>query len=256
MPAGWLFASFFKLVGIVLLCAGIAGAVLPGRTRHRVTAGLQLATLGVLLTWLGGYALLKLTDRPLASPFVLEALFSSLIAVAAAWVASTVARPSPFLLAVPLVGLLNAMGAMVARDAPGEGLALKLGAPLLLGGLGALWLHPQHDPIDHNPAVVSRLTLQWWTWLARAEGSSLLLLMGVVTPAKRLLGWPLDPHGYVGWVHGGLVLLYVASLWPMRRWHGWSAGRLALAFLASLLPFGTFLFERRVLDRDPISPGR
>jgi integral membrane protein len=244
----WLIASFAKLFGLCLFVAGLAGAVLPAPSHQRARSALHLGTIGLVLTWLGGYALLKLTDRPLASPFVLQSMFVSLFALSASWITATSARPHAGWLAAPLVGLLSALGLMVTRDQPGSAASLALSAiaPLLLGAAGGLWLAPQHTPTGHDPARLRQITLRWWTWLARAEGSSLLLLLGVITPLKRGFGWAVDPHGYVGWLHGALVLLYLVSLWPMRRWHGWTASRLAAAFVASLLPFGTFVFERRL----------
>ena len=92
-----------------------------------------------------------------------------------------------------------------------------------------------------NPSQLRAL----FVWIARLEGSSLLLLMGVCMPLKYLGGWPLGVE-VVGMAHGVLFLLYVAALavvtfalrWPLM----FSAG----ALLASVLPFGTFVVERRM----------
>lgn len=252
MPAWWLIASFTKLVGIVLLSAGLVGAVLPGPTSRRMTAALSFGTWGLLLTWMGGYAIMKITERSLSAPFISQALLVSLVGLAAAWLAATRARPSLGTLFLPVAGLLSALGAMVTRELPMDAPTwlLRAAVPVLLGAVAAFWLRGQHDAQEHDAALVQARTRSWWRWLARAEGTSLLVLLGFVTPAKLFLGWHLDPDGYVGWAHGSLVLLYVASLLPMRRWHDWSFVRLGLAFVASLLPLGTFLFERRFLKED------
>ncbi|HJK98568.1 MAG TPA: DUF3817 domain-containing protein [Polyangiaceae bacterium LLY-WYZ-14_1] len=81
-----------------------------------------------------------------------------------------------------------------------------------------------------------------------AEGVSYLLLLGIAMPLKYLAGWPLAVQ-VVGWAHGvlfvafGLVALQVtiARRWPFRR--------LVEAGLAALLPFGPFVWDRKVLDR-------
>jgi len=80
-----------------------------------------------------------------------------------------------------------------------------------------------------------------------AEGTSYLVLLGVAMPLKYLAGWPLGVE-VVGWIHGllfvafGLVALQVtiARRWPFRR--------LVEAGIASLLPFGPFVWDRRVLQ--------
>jgi integral membrane protein len=88
-------------------------------------------------------------------------------------------------------------------------------------------------------------TLTWFFHVARAEGLSLLLLFGVAMPLKYALGNPILVP-YVGWAHGVLVFLYLIALQSVARVEGWGLTRIAAAFVASLLPFGTFVFERRL----------
>ena len=97
-----------------------------------------------------------------------------------------------------------------------------------------------------NPSPTPSPTLAWFFNVARAEGVSLLLLFGVAMPLKYALGNPILVP-YVGWAHGVLVFLYLIALQSVARVEGWGVLRVALAFVASLLPFGTFVFERRVL---------
>ena len=253
MTTWWLVASFLKFLGALAWSAGILGAVAPGRSARRLSAGLHLGTLGLLLTWFGGYGLLKASDQSLSEPYVLESLLISLTALTAAWWAASLPRPGVLWTGLPIAGLAATVGGMVTRAASGEPirLALMLVIPLLLGAAAGSYLSAGHDPDEHDVDVVRAVSHGWWTWLARAEGTSLLLLLGFVTPLKRIADVHLDPGGYVGWVHGGLVMAYVASLVPMARWHGWPLSRVALAFVASLLPFGTFAFERRYLGAPP-----
>ena len=79
-------------------------------------------------------------------------------------------------------------------------------------------------------------------WIARAEGLSLLVLMGLAVPLKY--GWGMTEATIVpGWIHGALFVAYVAALAWVSRAEGWSLLRSGLAFMAAWLPFGTMAFE-------------
>ncbi|TVQ86191.1 MAG: DUF3817 domain-containing protein [Deltaproteobacteria bacterium] len=87
--------------------------------------------------------------------------------------------------------------------------------------------------------------LRWFLWVARAEGVSLLLLFGLAMPLKYGAGIPelVQP---IGMAHGALFMVYLIALWHTGRVERWGALRYLLGFVASLLPFGTFIFERRL----------
>ena len=52
-----------------------------------------------------------------------------------------------------------------------------------------------------------------------------------------------------GWIHGVLFLTYVGLLaWVAFR-QSWPPLEIALAFAAAFVPFGTFMFERRLDKR-------
>lgn len=81
--------------------------------------------------------------------------------------------------------------------------------------------------------------------LALLEGVSFLLLLGVAMPLKYFASLPAAVQ-VVGWAHGVLFVLVVASLlqvWLVARW---PLLRVALVFLATLVPFGPFLLDRRL----------
>lgn len=80
-------------------------------------------------------------------------------------------------------------------------------------------------------------------WL---EGGSYLLLLLVAMPLKYVWG---DPRmvSVVGMAHGLLFVLYVGLAFAMYDREDWSLKKLAGAMLASVLPFGPFVFDRRVL---------
>ncbi|MEL6674922.1 MAG: DUF3817 domain-containing protein [Bacteroidota bacterium] len=80
-----------------------------------------------------------------------------------------------------------------------------------------------------------------------AEAISFILLMFIAMPLKYLADIP-EPVTYLGWAHGvlfilfcsaaGLVMLaYKKSIW-------WFAG----GFIAALLPFGPFVWDKKVLQ--------
>jgi integral membrane protein len=85
--------------------------------------------------------------------------------------------------------------------------------------------------------------LSTFLWVARLEGLSLIVLMGIAMPLKYGLGWE---HATMvpGWAHGVLFVAYTALLFAVGFQQRWSLGRVVAGGAASLLPFGTFVFER------------
>ncbi|MDH4086566.1 MAG: DUF3817 domain-containing protein [Nitrospira sp.] len=84
---------------------------------------------------------------------------------------------------------------------------------------------------------------------ALAEGSSFLLLLFVAMPMKYLMGMP-RVVTVVGAIHGILFLAYVAQLAMLRTTHQWDNKFSFYAFLASLLPFGPFLFDKHLCEKE------
>lgn len=82
--------------------------------------------------------------------------------------------------------------------------------------------------------------------MALLEGTSLILLLFVAVPLKRMYGMP-EAVSVIGPVHGALfiafniVLFYHVVKGPI------SEGKGFLGFLASLIPFGTFYYKAKVL---------
>lgn len=84
-----------------------------------------------------------------------------------------------------------------------------------------------------------------------AEGTSFLLLLGIAMPLKYLAGMPMAVK-LVGWAHGVLFVLYCLSILDVMRKERWPLSKGALAFIAAWLPFGPFVFDRRVLAADEV----
>jgi integral membrane protein len=80
------------------------------------------------------------------------------------------------------------------------------------------------------------------TWL---EGISFLLLLGVAMPLKYLADLPLAVR-VVGLLHGVLFMIVIVALVRTMRIARWPLGRGVLVLVAALLPFGPFLFDRRL----------
>jgi integral membrane protein len=82
-------------------------------------------------------------------------------------------------------------------------------------------------------------------WVAKIEGVSFLVLLGIAMPLKYAAGLPIAVK-LVGWAHGVLFVLFLISL----GYAWWKAklplGLSALVFIASLLPFGPFVIDGRL----------
>ena len=78
------------------------------------------------------------------------------------------------------------------------------------------------------------------------EGISYLALFAVSMPLKYWADIP-EPNIYIGYVHGGLFILYmlIAILFSTER--KWSIKTMFWVIAAALLPFGTFYLEENYL---------
>ncbi|MBX3332830.1 MAG: DUF3817 domain-containing protein [Nitrospira sp.] len=84
---------------------------------------------------------------------------------------------------------------------------------------------------------------------ALAEGSSFLVLLFIAMPMKYLMGMPRVVTA-VGAIHGILFLLYVAQLAKLRTTYQWDNRFSLYAFLASLFPFGPFVFDKYLREKE------
>jgi integral membrane protein len=87
-------------------------------------------------------------------------------------------------------------------------------------------------------------TLRKLTWV---EGISFLLLLGVAMPLKYAAGRP-GAVKVFGWIHGALFALLCVVLALEARRRRWPLKWALLVFVAALIPFGPFLFDRRIAD--------
>ncbi|MEZ0542054.1 DUF3817 domain-containing protein [Fibrella arboris] len=78
-----------------------------------------------------------------------------------------------------------------------------------------------------------------------AEGLSLLLLVFIAVPLKRIGGHP-EAVQLIGPIHGLLFLLYVLTIIQAKTEYNWPLGKTMLALLASFIPGGTFYADHKV----------
>lgn len=91
---------------------------------------------------------------------------------------------------------------------------------------------------------MQKRSLQALRYVGCAEGSSFLIL-GIAMPLKYAFDMPQAVFA-VGTAHGFLFVLYLLSIARVTLLHRWSIGRVLAAFIAAFIPFGRFLFDRRI----------
>jgi integral membrane protein len=77
------------------------------------------------------------------------------------------------------------------------------------------------------------------------EGISMLVLVFIAMPLKWIFELPVMVT-YVGWIHGALFIGYILILFPTSRKLRWPFVRAVFALVAAVLPFGPFLFDRKL----------
>lgn len=92
----------------------------------------------------------------------------------------------------------------------------------------------------------NNIDIKYFRLLAIVEGTSLLVLMFIAMPMKRLMGIP-DAVRIVGGIHGMLFLMYIYTLFTVWVAHKWPAKKAFIAFISASIPFGSFWFERKYL---------
>jgi integral membrane protein len=108
--------------------------------------------------------------------------------------------------------------------------------------INGLTAHTAEDTADLPLSSHQKFAGKWMRTIGGAEGISFLLLLFVAMPIKYLGHNPALVH-WLGPIHGGLFLLYVASAVAVARVLKWRWFHLVLAWAASVVPFGPFVFE-------------
>ena len=97
-----------------------------------------------------------------------------------------------------------------------------------------------------------KVPLERFRVIAIAEGISFLLLLSVAMPLKYLAGFP---HAVfiVGWIHGLLFIAYMLSGLDVKMTYNWNLRKTGIAVLAALIPFGPFVLDKRILQKEKTS---
>ena len=82
-----------------------------------------------------------------------------------------------------------------------------------------------------------------------AEGVSFLTLLCVAMPLKYFMGIP-EAVRVVGLIHGILFLLYVGLLALLHVRQRWSFMFSLYALIASVIPFGTFVLDKHLREKE------
>lgn len=240
-----LLLKVMKYVGVSLFAAGIFAALFSQQTRQRSVAAHWVATTGFLLTWIAGYGAMKAMGYKLSSPWIVNSIVASTVVLAATLYAVGSQSMRPWLGALATTGFVFSLVAMTFRSAAcGSVLSLILPVAFASSLVAMLYIRGTHE---ENLQTLQQDSLHWFVWIARIEGLSLLVLLGLYMPLRYGIHIVLDGgHGWFGWIHGIFQVIYVAGLFSTAKWQGWSLQRSVGAFVASLLPFGTWLFERKI----------
>lgn len=85
--------------------------------------------------------------------------------------------------------------------------------------------------------------------IAMAEGISFLVLLFIAMPLKYFAGKP-EYVTWVGWAHGVLFVAYMIAGLNVRKVQGWKMNKVMKAVAASFLPFGPFIFDKKILSKE------
>jgi integral membrane protein len=88
--------------------------------------------------------------------------------------------------------------------------------------------------------------------IALAEGSSFLTLLFIAIPMKYFIGMP-EVVRVVGSIHGVLFVFYVGLLAMLHFRQRWSFNFSLYALIASVIPFGTFMLDKQLREKEVVT---
>jgi integral membrane protein len=100
--------------------------------------------------------------------------------------------------------------------------------------------------------IVNMSQIRVFRMIALTEGISFLTLLFIAMPMKYFMGMP-EVVRVVGTIHGVLFLLYVGLLATLHFRQRWSVIFSLYAFLASIIPFGTFVLDKQLREKEAVA---
>ena len=103
------------------------------------------------------------------------------------------------------------------------------------------WVHSGFILID----LSMTMNIQTLRVVGLLEGLSFLLLLFIAMPMKYMFDNPVLVK-YVGMGHGVLFILFLIVLFAVCEKQKWSITIFLMGLAASILPFGPFIFDRKL----------
>mgnify|MGYP003422481995 CR=1 FL=1 len=103
------------------------------------------------------------------------------------------------------------------------------------------WVHSRFILID----LSMTMNIQTLRVVGLLEGLSFLLLLFIAMPMKYMFDNPVLVK-YVGMGHGVLFILFLIVLFAVCEKQKWSITIFLMGLAASILPFGPFVFDRKL----------
>ena len=104
---------------------------------------------------------------------------------------------------------------------------------------------------EEEGRTVTMSQIRIFRMIALAEGISFLTLLCIAMPMKYFRGMP-EVVRVVGSIHGGLFVLYVGLLAVIHVRQRWSLMFSLYAFVASVIPFGTFMLDKHLREKEAV----
>jgi integral membrane protein len=101
--------------------------------------------------------------------------------------------------------------------------------------------------VPPDPTITLPPALRWLRLIGCMEGISTLALFGIAMPLKYAAGIPMAVT-VVGSLHGGLFLLYFATILVVVALYRWPVLRGLSLAVAAIVPFGPFILDRKIPD--------
>jgi len=81
------------------------------------------------------------------------------------------------------------------------------------------------------------------------EGISFLILLFIAMPLKYFYDFPLAVK-IIGPIHGILFIAFASSALAAKLERNWPKSKLLLIYFAAIIPFGPFIFDKKIFKSD------